>query len=106
MKLTLFTSAVAGLAAITMATAPLATAGPEEDFLKYIADHGITWPSGNTQAIINAGHGVCQDWQSGASFSKEVSDIESATGWSDKQAGVFIGAATGSFCPQYESKFQ
>ncbi|HZQ34128.1 MAG TPA: DUF732 domain-containing protein [Mycobacterium sp.] len=106
MKLTIFTSAVAGLAAITMATAPLATAGPEEDFLKYIADHGITWPAGKTQAIIDAGHGVCEDWQNGATFSKEVNDVTSATNWTDQQAGVFIGAATGAFCPQYESKIK
>lgn len=107
MKLTLFTAAVAGLSAVTLAAAPLANAGPAEDaFLKYIADHGITWPSGKDQQVIDTGKAVCQDWQSGATFSGEVSDLTSATNWTVQQAGVFIGAATGAFCPQYTNKIQ
>lgn len=38
----------------------------------------------------------------GATFADEVADLISVTDWTDYQAGVFIGAATGAFCPQFE----
>jgi len=104
MRISMVGAAAAAVGAVALITAPLAAAGPEEDFLKVIADGGIEWPSGSTQAIIDGGHGVCEDWDNGASFADEVASITDATGWSDYDAGFFIGAATGAFCPEYEAK--
>jgi hypothetical protein len=106
MKLTAVASAAAGLAVVALVAAPIASAGPEEDFLKYIADHGITWPSGKTQAVIDTGKAVCTDWANGATLSAEIADLKQPTGFTDTQAATFIGAATGAFCPQYESKLK
>jgi hypothetical protein len=77
----------------------MASAGPEENFLKYISDHGISWPSGKTQTVIDTGKAVCTDWQNGATLAQEVTDLKRAAGWTDDQAATFVGAATGAFCP-------
>ncbi|BBZ09023.1 hypothetical protein MDOR_31920 [Mycolicibacterium doricum] len=37
-------------------------------------------------------------------FADEVADLVGVTDWTDYQAGVFIGAVTGAFCPQFENK--
>jgi hypothetical protein len=104
MKLRIAAPAVAALAAITLVTAPIASAGPEESFLQVLTQNGIKWPQGKDQAVIETGKAVCSDWSNGATFSQEVSDLQGATDWSDYQVGVFIGAATAAFCPQYKSK--
>ena len=99
---------IAGLAvsfgAAALGGAPAAFAAPEDDFLTVIAGGGITWPEDKAQQVVETGYAVCQDWANGASFEQEVADLTSVTGWSDYQAGYFIGAATGSFCPEYEYK--
>ena len=56
--------------------------------------------SDKTPQVIETGRAVCQDWDNGASFEQEVADLTSVTDWSDYQAGYFIGAATGAFCPR------
>jgi hypothetical protein len=104
MKLTMLGAAAAAFAAVALAFAPVAAAGPEEDFLTVLSDGGLSWPSGTTQAIIDGGYGVCADWANGAEFADEVVDIVDATGWSEYDAGFFVGAATGAFCPEYEYK--
>ncbi len=104
MKLTIACAAAAAFAAVAVVGAPAALADPEGDFLTVIGNGGITWPSDKTQQVIETGRAVCQDWDSGASFEQEVADLTGATDWSDYQAGYFIGAATGAFCPEYEYK--
>jgi hypothetical protein len=104
MKITIAFAAAAAFAAVGLVSAPAAMADPEGDFLSVIGKGGITWPSEKTQQVIDTGRAVCQDWDNGASFEQEVSDLTSVTDWSDYQAGYFIGAATGAFCPEYESK--
>ncbi|KWX66464.1 DUF732 domain-containing protein [Mycobacterium sp. NAZ190054] len=104
MKITIACAASAALAAVALIGAPAALAAPEDDFLNVISGGGITWPPDKTPQVIETGYAVCQDWDSGASFEQEVADLTSVTNWSDYQAGYFIGAATGAFCPQYEWK--
>ncbi|UXA12823.1 DUF732 domain-containing protein [Mycobacterium sp. SMC-8] len=104
MKITIACAASAALAAVALIGAPAAFADPEGDFLTVIGNGGITWPSDKTQQVIETGYAVCQDWDNGASFEQEVADLTSVTDWSDYQAGYFIGAATGAFCPEYEWK--
>lgn len=104
MKITIACAATAAFAAVALVSAPAAFAAPEDDFLQVITGGGITWPPDKTQQVVETGYAVCQDWDNGASFEKEVADLTSVTGWSDYQAGYFIGAATGAFCPEYEAK--
>ncbi|WP_419884410.1 DUF732 domain-containing protein [Mycobacterium scrofulaceum] len=56
------------------------------------------------QTVVNAGHGVCQDWTNGATLAQTLADVKSALGLTDNNSGYFIGAATQSYCPQYVSK--
>lgn len=104
MKLTITCAATAAFAAVALAGAPAAFADPEGDFLTVISDGGITWPSEKTAQVIETGYAVCNDWENGVSFEQEVADLTSVTDWSDYQAGYFIGAATGAFCPEYSDK--
>ncbi|GJF08238.1 hypothetical protein NGTWS0302_20790 [Mycolicibacterium cyprinidarum] len=104
MKTMIATAAAAAFATAALVGAPAAFADPEGDFLTVISDGGITWPSEKTAQVIETGYAVCQDWEGGASFEQEVADLTSVTGWSDEQAGYFVGAATGAFCPEYEYK--
>jgi hypothetical protein len=104
MHVTLVCAAVATIGAVALAAAPLAAAGPEDDFLHIIANEGIVWEPADTAAVLDTGHAVCTDWSNGATFADEVSDLLSVTDWTDYQARVFIGAATGAFCPQFENK--
>jgi hypothetical protein len=104
MNVTLACAAAAAIGAVALATAPVAAAGPEDDFLRIIANEGIVWEPADTPAVLDTGHAVCTDWSNGAVFADEVSDLLSVTEWTDYQARVFVGAATGAFCPQFENR--
>jgi hypothetical protein len=104
MNVKLVCAAASVIGAVAWATAPVAAAGPEEDFLTIIRNEGIVWEAADTPAVLDTGHAVCSDWSNGATFADEVADLLSVTDWTDYQAGVFIGAATGAFCPQFEYK--
>jgi hypothetical protein len=98
MKHTIAGAAAAGLAAITLAAAPIATAGPEEDFLIAIAAAGIS--SGSPDQAIALARSVCTDQVTGTAFNQVVQNLASSRGWSAAQAGAFASAATAAFCPQ------
>ncbi|MDY6999834.1 MAG: DUF732 domain-containing protein [Actinomycetota bacterium] len=101
MKITIACLA-ASFGAAALVGAPAAAADPEDDFLTVISGGGITWPPEKTPQVIETGYAVCQDWANGATFEQEVADLTSVTTWTDYQAGYFVGAATGAFCPEYE----
>ncbi|MBX7448130.1 DUF732 domain-containing protein [Mycolicibacterium sp. 3033] len=104
MKITIAFAATAAFATVGLVSAPSALADPEGDFLTVIGKGGITWPSDKTEQVLDTGRAVCQDWENGATFEQEVADLTSVTDWTDYQAGYFVGAATGAFCPEWESK--
>jgi hypothetical protein len=95
-------SVAAGLTAAALMCAPLAAASPADTFVDALNKQGVTWPGATPANMIAAGQGVCQDWASGATFAKEVSSLSENLDAED--AAFLIGAATASFCPQYESK--
>jgi hypothetical protein len=98
---------ITGAALLTaLVTAPMAAATPEDNFLSVLAAEGISMPSGDPANTIEVGKAVCQDWAAGATLLQETSSISDAAGITPDQAGFFIGAATGAFCPEYESKLQ
>lgn len=104
MNVTLACAAASAIGAVALTTAPVAAAGPEEDFLRIISDAGIVWEPSDTAAVLDTGHAVCTDWSTGATFADEVADLLRVTAWTDRQAQVFVEAATNAFCPQFEYK--
>lgn len=104
MKRTFAGFATALFALVATATAPHAFASPEDDFLKALAAGGISIPSKMTPQAIQGGHQVCQAWTSGASYPDTVGQVVRATGGTQALAGLFVRAATNSFCPNYASK--
>lgn len=98
-------SLAAGLAGMAVIAAPMANADATDDvFLQALGQQGISFPNLSNQTIVNAGHGVCQDWTNGATLAQTLADVKSALGLTDNNSGYFIGAATQSYCPQYVSK--
>jgi hypothetical protein len=95
-------SVAAGLTAVALLCAPVAAASPADTFVDALNKQGVTWPGATSTNMIAAGQGVCQDWASGANFQQEVSSL--AEHLDAEDAAFLIGAATASFCPQYESK--
>lgn len=92
----------AGIAASALLSAPLASAGPEDNFLNVLNDAGVTWPGATPDNMIAAGKGVCEDWSNGATLDSEIAGLSEHLDPND--AGVLIGAATAAFCPEYETK--
>ncbi|MBO0680159.1 DUF732 domain-containing protein [Mycolicibacterium sp. S2-37] len=104
MRVTHLFAIAAAAGVVGLAAAPIAAAAPEQEFLDAIAGEGITWDPNNTSAVIDTGHAVCTDWDNGFTFSQEVAELVTATGWTLEQSGAFIGASTGAFCPQHMNK--
>jgi len=61
-------------------------------------------PSGITDAnLIRAAHIICDEYDQAPSTTTWVGQVKTLTdnGFTGYQAGSMIGAATGSYCPQY-----
>jgi len=104
MKLTIAGYAATMFALVALATAPLATASPDDQFLKALAGNGISFPAQMNSQVISGGHQVCKGWASGASSADEISMVAKASGLGNSQASVVVRAATNAFCPNYSSK--
>lgn len=89
------------MAACALLCAPVAGASPEDAFLDVLGDAGVTWPGATPENMVEAGHGVCQDWANGATLEGEIAGL--AEYLDPHDAGVLVGAATAAFCPEYES---
>ena len=99
----LATPATAILCGAAVIAAPTASADVDSSYLGALSGHGITWSSDST--VITVGHAVCTDWAAGNTLQQTLSDVKSGlTNLSDDGAAFMIGAATGAYCPQYESK--
>ena len=98
MKHTIAGAAAAALAAMALATAPLAAAGPEEDFLVAVAAAGITDLS--PQQLVDLGRTVCTDRAAGIAFNDAIQRVAASNGLNPAQASVVVSAATAAFCPQ------
>jgi hypothetical protein len=104
MKRTIAASATAVFAVVTLATAPQAAADPDADFLKALADGGISVPASMDSTVVSGGRQLCKGWSSGASSSDEVGIVTKATGLGTSQAIMVVRAATNAYCPKYLSK--
>lgn len=95
------------LGGIAVITAPIANADSMDDaYLQALRDKGITWPSGSDQTMLQIGHAVCGDWSKGFTFDQTLADAKSALPQlADASIAKIMGLATGTYCPQYSSKF-
>jgi len=90
---------------VAFAAAPTAKADPADDaYLRALQQRGLSWANGADPTMISVGHAVCQDWVAGDTMAQTVDDVKKALGLSDNGAGSVIGAATGSYCPEFRSK--
>jgi hypothetical protein len=92
-------------ALLAIATAPLASASPETEFLDALASNGLAVPPQARPGVISAGHsvcGVCGDFAKGDSFKEAVADIaKRGLGGSQSLAATFVTTATSSLCPEF-----
>ena len=96
-------SVAVGLSAAALICAPLAAADSADDaFVGALTEQGVTWKNATPDNMIAAGKGVCQDWSAGATFEQEVDSL--VPNLTAENAAYLIGAATGAYCPEYESK--
>jgi Protein of unknown function (DUF732) len=99
------TVAVVVAGVVGIAAAPIASADPADDqYLHTLQQHGLGWPSGTDQTMIDVGHAVCQDWTNGNTMAQTAKDVQKATGLSSGGSGTIIGAATIAYCPEFRSK--
>lgn len=103
MKRTVAGFAIGGFAAVAIAMAPQAAAGPEADFLAALAEGGLSVPANANFRVISAGRSVCSGFSSGDSYKDAIEGVAGAFGGNKSMAGTFVRAATSSFCPQYAS---
>jgi Protein of unknown function (DUF732) len=90
---------------VGVAVAPIASADPADDqYLHILQQHGLGWPSGQEQMMIDVGHAVCTDWAGGDTMKQLATDVQKATGLSSNGSGTIIGAATAAYCPEFRSK--
>jgi Protein of unknown function (DUF732) len=95
---------MAVFAVVALATAPQAAASPEDEFLKALADSGISFPAKMNSSVISGGRQVCKGWDSGASSWDVINAVTVASGLGNSQARAVVRAATKAFCPNYASK--
>ena len=95
------------LSAIAVMATPIANADSMDDaYLQTLKDKGITWPSGSDQTMVQIGHAVCGDWSKGFTFEQTLADAKSGMPQlADTSVAKIMGAATGTYCSQYSSKF-
>ncbi len=101
MKVHLLPAVASAFALVALASAPVASADPDQNFLATLEQGGFTWPDdAAAQALVDLGRGVCQELATGARVGDMIAQGAAETGWSQTQVGFFIGAATNQFCPE------
>src|SRR6201990_3612175 len=81
-------------ALLTIATAPLAAASPDDDFVGALARSGLSFPAQATSRVINAGHAVFQGFAIGATYQKVVDGVtQKGLGGNRSLAGTFVQTA-------------
>jgi hypothetical protein len=88
-------------ALLAIATAPLAAASPDEDFLAALTSNGISYPPQAGPSLLSAGHTVCQKFAKGASQKDVTAYVDKGFGGNNGLSGSFISAATSTLCPKY-----
>lgn len=69
----------------------------DADFTNYLASHGINL--GTPSQTVNIARVMCQDLEAGYTQKDEIDQLTGSHKLTQKQAEVFIGAATADYCP-------
>lgn len=88
-------------AAAAMITAPVAgadAAGVKYAYLDMLNSVGLDYSQVGEDYITNLGVGVCQNLRKGITFRAILPTITQG-GWSNRQAGLIVGAASQVICP-------
>jgi hypothetical protein len=89
-------------ALLLIATAPQATATPDDDFVDALAASGMSFPPQATSGVVNAGHTVCHGFANGASYKEVVASVaQRGLGGNAGLAGAFVQTAASTLCPKY-----
>src|SRR5262245_41611401 len=88
-------------ALLALATAPLAVASPDQDFLSALTRSGISYPPQAGVNLVKAGHAVCQKLAKGDSYQDVTSYVANGFGNNKGLTTSFISAATSTLCPEY-----
>jgi|SRR6478735_25903 len=88
-------------ALLAIATAPIAAASPDDDFLDALTKNGISYPPQAGVTLLTAGHAVCSKLSRGDSYKDVVSYVNKGFGGNQGLTGSFISAATSTLCPNY-----
>jgi hypothetical protein len=92
-------------ALLAIATAPIAAADSDDDFVGALARSGLSFPPQATAGVVNAGHTVCRGFANGSSYSEVVDGVtQNGLGGNRGLAGTFVRAAASSLCPKYTSE--
>lgn len=86
----------------TLVCAPLAHAGPAEDYFLhelYKTQQKWYWPYGESY-IIGVAHQVCDAWQAGVGYPDKVGSLSADKGWTGTSTRYFIALSTATFCPE------
>ncbi|WP_197508668.1 DUF732 domain-containing protein [Mycobacterium sp. 1081908.1] len=90
--------AVGALAAVMLVPTSVARADPtDEDFTNYLQSHGVDL--GGPAMDVKAAQVMCNDLNAGYSQKDEIDQLTGAHRLSQKQAEMFVGAATADYCP-------
>jgi hypothetical protein len=105
MKFAIGGCATTVFALLVIATAPLATASPDTEFVDALASKGLSIPPQAKRAVITAGHSVCRDFANGTSFEDAVAKIAGRGVNADQSlAATFVKTATTMLCPEFVDK--
>ncbi|MGE2737749.1 DUF732 domain-containing protein [Mycolicibacterium vaccae] len=88
--------AVAGLLALAVA-APAGADDPDDAFLDAIDTKGI--PYSSTTDAIDLATAICAYVSAGQAPDQVAVEIVGPAGWTAEQSGLFVEAATRSYCP-------
>ena len=88
-------------AVLAVATAPLAAADAEDEFLDALASGGISIPRDRDEKVVAAGHGICREFETGGDYADAVDYVDGALVGNRSLANLFVSAATNAFCPKY-----
>lgn len=105
MNVSFVCAAASAIGAVALATAPVAACGARGGLPHQHRQRGHR-VGGASGHLGRPRHRPCRvhRLEQRRHFADEVADLVGVTDWTDYQAGVFIGAVTGAFCPQFENK--
>ncbi|MGB9303235.1 MAG: DUF732 domain-containing protein [Mycobacterium sp.] len=91
-------AAALGLAALA-ACGTAAANSTDDAFIAQMKAVGVTFSS--PQIAVQDAHQVCKELAGGKTGSEVANEVVSQTDLSPKQAAIFVGNATQTYCPQY-----